>query len=321
MSSVPTSLLRAARIDADLYVAQSESDRIVLYAAKDVPIGESELLRLESRGIRELLVCHNEAVAYYENLLADSDKNGGSSAVRFRAVMEARKQEFEQEYHQGSVEGVVDVSGKLSNELVGVLCDPRLAIGDLMSLMRHDDGTFTHCVNVASFAILLAWHMGVHSQDELHQVALGGLMHDIGKRHIPKKILNSPNKLSPAEMGHIREHPRLGFLDVFPREGISFPAALMVYQHHERADGSGYPVGSRLDEIHPWARICAVADVFHALTSVRPYRKLMDASSACVHLAGEMGAKLDEETTQCWITLVMRAKDSPETLGSFCSSR
>jgi HD-GYP domain-containing protein (c-di-GMP phosphodiesterase class II) len=76
---------------------------------------------------------------------------------------------------------------------------------------------------------------------------------------------------------------------------------MMIYQHHERNDGSGYPAAITADEIHPWAKICAVADVFDALTCQRPYRKPMPLAEVCDYLVKHAGQWFDADFVQCWV--------------------
>ena len=83
---------------------------------------------------------------------------------------------------------------------------------------------------------------------------------------------------------------------------------MMVYQHHERPDGQGYPVGIEQDEIHPWAEICSVVDVFDALTSERPYRRPMPAPRALEYLQSKAGTQFNAEIVQCWIRVMTQRR-------------
>ena len=105
-------------------------------------------------------------------------------------------------------------------------------------------------------------------------------MHDIGKRHLPPGLLNKTGKLTDPEFALMRQHPQKGFEELCLHGDLKWGQLMMIYQHHERLDGKGYPVQIGGDEIHPWAKICAVADVFDAITSVRPYRKPVPVDAA-----------------------------------------
>ena len=85
---------------------------------------------------------------------------------------------------------------------------------------------------------------------------------------------------------------------------------MMVYQHHERLDGKGYPVGNFADELHPWAKLCSVVDVFEALTSQRPYRKPMPRSKALQVLERDCGTAFDPEVLECWKAIIQQSLES-----------
>jgi HD-GYP domain-containing protein (c-di-GMP phosphodiesterase class II) len=135
----------------------------------------------------------------------------------------------------------------------------------------------------------------------LAELAAGALLHDIGKRHIPPHVLNKPGKLSDDEWELVREHPTSGFRELVARDDLTWPQLMMVYQHHERLDGSGYPAGIHGDEMHPWARYCAVVDVFDALTCQRPYRRAVPVPEVCDYLTKHAGVWFDAEAVACWV--------------------
>jgi HD-GYP domain-containing protein (c-di-GMP phosphodiesterase class II) len=170
--------------------------------------------------------------------------------------------------------------------------------------MLHDYSTFTHMTHVATYSIMLARKFGFHDPAELSEIAKGGLLHDVGKRFISIAILEKPERLDEKEMGVIREHPRCGFSELCLRNDISWGALMMIYQHHERCQGGGYPVGSVSDEIHPWAKICAIADVFDAMCSNRAYHGSTAAGEVIDYLQQQAGKGFDKEMVQCWSTMI-----------------
>jgi HD-GYP domain-containing protein (c-di-GMP phosphodiesterase class II) len=114
--------------------------------------------------------------------------------------------------------------------------------------------------------------------------------------------LNKNGKPTDEEWRLIKRHPTAGFEELCFRDDLSWAQLMIVYQHHERLDGKGYPVGILGDEMHPWARICAVADVFDALTCERPYRKPLSVRDACQYLSDHAGTSFDQEMVRCWVT-------------------
>jgi putative nucleotidyltransferase with HDIG domain len=146
--------------------------------------------------------------------------------------------------------------------------------GTLEALARAIDAkspwTAGHSERVAELAVLIGREMGL-TDERLHDLRRGGLVHDIGKLATPSSVLNQRNPLTAEERRVIEEHPMQGVRILEPIEAYA-PLLPMVGEHHERWDGSGYPRGLRAEEIDPLARILAVADTFDAIRSDRPYR-------------------------------------------------
>lgn len=135
---------------------------------------------------------------------------------------------------------------------------------------KRDPYTAGHQRQVADLSVAIAREIGL-SDDRISGIELGARVHDIGKIGVPAEILNRPGKLTEAEFEIIKCHTLIGY-DILQVIDFPWPIALMVRQHHERIDGSGYPDGLAGDTIILEARILAVADVFDAMSSHRPYR-------------------------------------------------
>ena len=123
---------------------------------------------------------------------------------------------------------------------------------------------------------------------DMHALGAGFFLHDIGKVYINEAIINKPGKLTEEEMNQMRKHPSLGFELLNETKQISDESRMVVLQHHERANGTGYPQKMRGDEIHIYGRICSVADVFDALVSKRPYKKKLGPFEALNVMKNEM---------------------------------
>ena len=143
----------------------------------------------------------------------------------------------------------------------------------LTDIRVHDEYTFAHSVNVAMLSGMLG-RLAHLPEGQIQELTLGGLLHDLGKIIVPPEILNKRGRLTKNEFDIIKHHPEAGFAKI---RSMSLQDAhmlgIMAMQHHEHMDGTGYP-GRRKDrEIHAYGRICAIADVYDALTSSRPYKK------------------------------------------------
>lgn len=142
-----------------------------------------------------------------------------------------------------------------------------------LSILRsQEDGLFQHSINTAAYSALIGIGGGLSRQD-LVRMSLGGLLHDLGKARIPVEILTKPGRLTPEEMAIMQTHPQIGFEAIVKDlPGVAPQVAAVAFQHHERLNGSGYVLGLRGSQIHRFARIVAVADVYDALCAVRPYK-------------------------------------------------
>jgi HD-GYP domain-containing protein (c-di-GMP phosphodiesterase class II) len=165
------------------------------------------------------------------------------------------------------------------------------------------DYIFHNSVQVAMTSYQLAkWHG--YSTKDLIPIAMSGLLHDIGNTKIDSSLLSKPGKLTPQELEEVRRHTVYGYQLLKNVAAINEGVKLSTLQHHERLDGSGYPLGLTGDKIHPYARIIAVADIYHAMTSARLHRKAESAYLVLEQLYKESFGKLDPSLVQTFIQKV-----------------
>lgn len=180
-------------------------------------------------------------------------------------------------------------------QLVSMVYGVAEAMGRVVE--ARDPYTQGHQVRVAKVAVQVAQDMG-GSEDEIAAIEMAALVHDIGKMSIPAEILSKPGRLSQLEFDLIKQHPQLSYEIL---QGISFPwpVAEIAFQHHERADGSGYPNGLALRDTLPAARILAVADVVEAMASDRPYRPALGLDAALAEITGRKELYDPEVVASC----------------------
>lgn len=173
------------------------------------------------------------------------------------------------------------------------------ALSGLIKLRTRDEYTYTHCINVAVLAIILARQMGM-TQEETKKIGLAGLFHDVGKIYIPNKILNSPRNLTPEEFEVMKEHPMLGLKNL-DKNKIYPEVVHGILEHHEKLNGSGYPQGLKGDEISLVGRLLSVVDVYDALTSRRVYKDPMLPHQALSLMYSMRGQEFDENILEHFI--------------------
>ncbi|MFC1606744.1 HD-GYP domain-containing protein [Candidatus Latescibacterota bacterium] len=188
-------------------------------------------------------------------------------------------------------------------------------------IMNEDDGIkylirvtsssynlYNHVVNVGIFGMGLAKEiLGVNSKHNMANIAAGLFLHDIGRYTIPKHINQRNGPLSPEEWNVMKKHPEEGFKLLKKYHIDSNEIKFIVYQHHERHNGSGYPSALKGDEIHPYSKICAISDTFDALTSNRPYRSARSSFNALGVMQNEMKGEFDPQFFARFVKLFSKA--------------
>lgn len=300
-------LLPSSAVGLDLFQIEEGSGRLVLFRGADYPLDPQDLKRLHQRGINRLYIA-KEAQSRYQKYLRQlasipPEDTRVPLYARLGAMDEVVRDVLTQSLSTKDDQHAVSSATHLGKVVAKTVTSSVFATSDLMRVLHHDYTTFTHSANVAFYATILANKMG-YSREDIEQIAAAGFLHDIGKLEIAETILCKPGRLDEAEFREIKKHPLVGFRRLALRPELSFAQLMLVYQHHERLDGKGYPVGVTAEEIHPWAKLCTVVDVYEALTSQRPYRKPMPKQKALELILRDSGTAFDPETLACWNSII-----------------
>jgi putative nucleotidyltransferase with HDIG domain len=195
---------------------------------------------------------------------------------------------------------------KAEEELQQTLESLRKAVGVTIQVMvsaveMRDPYTAGHQIKVANLACAIAKEMGL-PKDKIEGLRMAGSIHDIGKLSIPAEILSKPTKLTNIEFSLIKEHSLIGY-EMLKDVESPWPLAQIVYQHHERMDGSGYPRNLKGDEILMEARIMAIADVVESMASHRPYRPGLGIDAALAEIEKNKGTHYDNTVADACLRL------------------
>ncbi|MFC3345532.1 HD-GYP domain-containing protein [Paenibacillus abyssi] len=174
----------------------------------------------------------------------------------------------------------------------------------LSHLENHDEYTYRHSIGVALIARLIGKAKGFNTFDLL-ELTISGFLHDIGKTQVPSELINKPGKLTSEEFELVKEHTVHGFQLLRNTSGISYRHAIVALQHHEREDGSGYPFGLKGEEIDPFSKIVAVADVFHAMISKRNYKDPVPFYKVLQEMSHNAYGTLEPDITLCFMSRIM----------------
>lgn len=174
------------------------------------------------------------------------------------------------------------------------------ALTGISRIKSKDEYTFMHCVSVAGLLVTFSREQGF-SEEDIQQVAIGGLIHDIGKTMTPQEVLNKPGRLEPEEMAIMKGHVTHSRDILQETLGVSQTAMDISVLHHERIDGTGYPLGLSGDQISLIGKMSAIVDVYDALTSVRVYKDAWEPTLALKKLLEWSPDHFDKELVQHFI--------------------
>ncbi|AHM55574.1 metal dependent phosphohydrolase [Peptoclostridium acidaminophilum DSM 3953] len=186
------------------------------------------------------------------------------------------------------------------NRITELIIETSLNTGELISyimkIREHKDTLYKHSINVAALSCMLGKWLG-YDNATLKILTRTAMLHDIGKTRIDSHILDKPSKLSAWEFNLVKKHSEIGYRMIKKINYMSESVSLGVLMHHEKEDGSGYPLGLSGYQIHPFAKIIAIADIFDALTSKRVYHKRTSPLNVLEIFQKESYEKLDVKCT------------------------
>jgi len=187
-----------------------------------------------------------------------------------------------------SPENILSGKQMIHNIVDHILADDETA-GCLTQITSHDYYTYTHSVNVGLLSILLSKSVFTDTSDhDMKELGAAFFLYDLGKCNVPAHLINKPGELNEKEWEMMKKHPTDGYRILAEAKQLSDECAIIVMQHHERYNGDGYPKRLRDDQIHVYARICSITDVYDALTSTRSYKKKIPTFEALHVMKDEM---------------------------------
>lgn len=307
VSIVPLTLRPNKPLGANLYVCANSFEKPTLLLANQEYLTHDAHQRILENPVK-YYVTQDEWENYQSYLrealptLIDNDSLGplGQTAVLAEIVRDSIKKQFATRDTMTIVAG----ASRIAHQVAKLLLCSQWSGAELWQLLHKDTGSFTHATNVAFYCGMIGKKFGF-SQSELSDMVIGALIHNLGILEIDESTLLKNGKLNQNELRDIRLHPLVGFRRLAATDRCTTTQLLMTYQHHERLDGTGYPVGIGEDEIELTSRICSVADVYTALTSDRPQRPAYTPSKALDIMHRDVGKAFDPEVFRCFLTILI----------------
>jgi HD-GYP domain-containing protein (c-di-GMP phosphodiesterase class II) len=252
----------------------------------------------------------NQIEVYYEE--NDEDLESDNENVRTKTVEQIEESFNELTFDVESILENMDtllISGidevrRFAAKIQGELKSTSSVIKNIVLYGSGSDTIYRHGVNVTALSTILGKWIGL-SGSQLNLLTYAAVLHDFGKIKIDKKILNKPDRLTIKEFNEVKTHPTIGYNFIKEIPFLDKSVCFGVLMHHERSDGSGYPLGLTGDKIHQFAKIIAIADVFDAVNSDRVYKKSKGPFEALEIIKKESLGRLDYEYCNVFLSHVV----------------
>ncbi len=275
------------------------------------PAEEQEPKPLEKKDIQNLtgqLVVHNNDFEKYHDYLRSTSKeilkSTSQPIVKATVIKEGSKAVAMELMANPRSKEVVNKVKSETEGLIEAVSEDMGLINTMIRLGENDYYTFTHSVNVSLLCLGVGKTIGL-KELQLYDLALGGILHDIGKSEIHNKLLNKPGTLTDGEYVTMKQHVNKSIEMFKTHEDLPKDSYYPLAQHHERLSGNGYPFGLKGDEIHLYGKITAIADFYDAMTTNRSYQNATDPFQALVFMSKEkFRTELDQKALRALIMVL-----------------
>jgi HD-GYP domain-containing protein (c-di-GMP phosphodiesterase class II) len=194
--------------------------------------------------------------------------------------------------------------GQVAENIVEEILGQKNAIINIVDIKNMDNYTYQHSVNVAILSLVIGMQLQL-SRQELHQLCLGALLHDVGKVLLPREIVQKYENVTPEEFELVKQHASKGYEYLKHSQDIPAASRMIVLQHHERVSGNGYPERRKGEQINNLAKVVAVADSYDKITSDRPSRRGISPNEAVEYIMASGGSLFDYETVKAFTKVVV----------------
>jgi putative nucleotidyltransferase with HDIG domain len=293
-------------ISFDLYIFINDHYVLYLRAGSSIAVDKLETFKKKNTGIFYVAEKDRKAYkTYVGSLLNDKslEKN-----VRGTILKESTFSLIEELFENPNMEQTLQGAKAAVDNIIDFMQNENDAMASLIGLSSHDFYTYNHSLDVCIYSLGLGELIGIKDPNTLQELGRGGLLHDIGKRNISTDIICKKGALDEEEWEEMKKHPAFG-LKILSTYGDS-PEAIKacVYEHHENFLGNGYPQNLKGEEIHPLARIVAIADTYDALTTKRSYNEPMMPVTALQLMKDKLTARFDPDLMKAFYEVLFKMK-------------
>lgn len=290
--------MRIHELRSGMIVAEEIKSGNIVLVSEGVELTDDLIKKLKDRYFEYKIMVYSEDDYEDENTITNKVK----TVEEIKRSLDEFSNNVEEIFESMDGRIKVDITEirNFTNKVEEELNSPSAVIKNIVLYGSDNDCIFKHSVNVAALSSILGKWIGF-DEKEIKFLTYAAILHDFGKTKIDKNILYKPGFLTTKEKAIIREHPIISYNFVKEIPYLHNSVAYGILMHHERLDGSGYPLGVKGDKIHPFAKIIAIADIFDAVNSNRAYKKREDPFAALETIQKESLGRLDYEYCKIFI--------------------
>jgi HD-GYP domain-containing protein (c-di-GMP phosphodiesterase class II) len=290
----------------DIYIFLDQ--KMLLYCKAGDQLSGQKIELLHGRDSGESFFVRTEDKEKYrqwvkEEMLSENIKPSDKAKILRESSLAIMEDLFANE----DVNKALDESKPIINDFINFMDQHPDSMGYLISLSGHDFYTFNHSLDVGIYALGLGGALGFNKQ-ELEELGLGCLFHDIGKRNVSLDILCKKGPLDEVEWEQMKRHPQFGLVILNQNATISDGIKAACYEHHESWTGNGYPQNISGQEIHPFARIVAITDTYDAMTTQRSYNIPMKPHDALTMMKEKLAGRYDPDMLKAMHSVLFQLK-------------
>ncbi|MES2769681.1 MAG: HD-GYP domain-containing protein [Bdellovibrionota bacterium] len=290
----------------DLYIHINGHYVLYLHAGSKIP--EDKLAHFQKKNTDVFYVMEKDRKAYKDYVAGILNDTSLDKAKRGTILKESTFSLIEELFENPNLEQTLNGAKAAVDNIIDFMQNENDAMAELIGLSSHDFYTYNHSLDVCIYSLGLGELVGIKDQEMLQQLGRGGLLHDIGKRNVSTDIICKKGALTEEEWEEMKKHPAFGLkiLSTYGDSPDSIKAC--VYEHHENFLGNGYPQNLKGEDIHPYARVVAIADTYDALTTKRSYNEPMMPVTALQLMKEKLITRFDPDLMKAFYETLFKMK-------------
>lgn len=309
MRLVPTNCAKiGATIGKDIY-----NDKNSILLKKGVELTESLVKKIENNGVFTIYIDDGYSNKEITEVIRPELKHKAVAAIQdtFKSIIKMNKKalasedlHFKEKLRLKSMDKYVHTLKSISEKIIEDLTNNHTLMINLVDIKNIDTYTYDHSLNVAVLSAVLGIELKL-TKNELYKLFMGALLHDIGKAFISSDIITKTTELTEEEEDILMTHASLGYDYLKESYGLDATSKIIALQHHEKFDGTGYPKHAEGTQIHRFARIVAIANVYDAMTSDSANSRALPPNEVIEYIMANCGTQFDFELASIFVRKII----------------